>query len=103
MADNFMSQEEIDNLLSLADNSGKEEGSKDNKNIEVPDLQDLPDVRRVTKLHRWEEKQLSQKVTKYVSPVIKSCDVEYNPSRKEGDFSGKIPVYTVFDFKKNSA
>ncbi|MCP4724296.1 MAG: hypothetical protein GY863_04645 [bacterium] len=106
MADNFMSQEEIDSLLSMADNSGAEESKETEtkgQDIEVPDLQDLPDVRRVTKLHRWEEPQHTQKVTKYVSPVVKSGDVVYNPSGKEVEATGKVPVYRVFDFAINSA
>jgi hypothetical protein len=102
MADSFMSQEEIDSLLSMAENNDSE-NSNNKDDIEVPDLRDLPDTRRVSKVHRWHEPQMTQKVTKYVSPVIKCRDIIYNPSRKETGSAGKIPVYRIFDFKKNSA
>ncbi len=90
----FLTQNEIESMLSQV-----------NDNDEIKEIEEASDevIDGFTldncKVHRKQERKIEKYTYKYQSPVIKSEDVVFNPSKKMLIASTKTPVYSLTPYK----
>lgn len=97
MAAEFMTQEEITELLSQVNSSPE-------LNFDMTD-ESMPDIdtyRYSEKIIRYKEPPLENFSSNYRSPIIKSKNVNYNPhlnGNSAGQNNGQVEVYSLQEYQ----
>ena len=95
MAAEFMSEEEINTMLSSVkvddENTGDSSGDENALNVES--------LRYSDKIFKRKESPIRKFEFDYTSPVIKCEDISYNPPRNQPVKSDRVAVYTVAPYR----
>ncbi|MFC1513692.1 hypothetical protein ACFL5P_01660 [candidate division KSB1 bacterium] len=93
MAAKFMSQNEIDNMLSSISESAEAVKNDDSEPVSVESM------RTYKKLYKWKAPEIVRNSYEYVSPVIKSEQIVYDPPPRMVRESDPISVLSLAQYK----